>query len=147
MNLQEIFAGGGISIVVLLTLIQVAPIKVDPWSAIARAIGRALNGDVLHKLDKLENGQSDTRKCLDNHIRIAEDRNADAHRANILHFNTELLRGERHTREGFIEVLSEIDFYEGYCREHPDYENNRAVLAIENIKRVYRERMEKNDFL
>lgn len=147
MNLQEIFAGGGISLVVLLTLIQITPIKIDPWSAIARTIGKALNGDVLHKLDKLEDGQADTRKCLDNHIRIAEDRNADSHRANILRFNTELLRGERHTREDFIEALSEIDFYERYCKEHPDYENNRAVLAIENIERVYRERMGKNDFL
>lgn len=147
MNIQEILAGGGVSLVVLLTLVQITPIKINPWSAIAHAIGKALNGDVLHKLDRLENGQCDTRKCLDNHIRIAEDRNADAHRANILRFNTELLRGERHTREDFIEVLLEIDFYERYCKERPDYENNRAVLAIENIERVYRERMEKNDFL
>ncbi len=147
MSIQEIVAGGGISLFVLLTLVQITPLEINPWSTIARVIGRALNGDVLHKLDKLENGQVETRKRLDDHIRVDDDRNADAHRARVLRFNTELLRGEKHTREDFIEMLAEIDFYERYCKEHPDYENNRAILAIENIERVYRERMEKNDFL
>lgn len=35
---------------------------------------------------------------------------------------------------------------ERYCKEHPEYENNRAVLAIQNIERVYSERLEKHDF-
>lgn len=147
MSVQEMIAGGGISLFVLLTLVQITPLEINPWSTIARAIGRALNGDVLHKLDKLENGQVETRRRLDDHIRVDDDRNADAHRARVLRFNTELLRGEKHTREDFIEMLAEIDFYERYCKEHPDYENNRAALAIKNIKRVYEERMEKNDFL
>ena len=102
---------------------------------------------MLKKLDVLEAGQLETRKRLDKHIRIDDDRNADTHRSRILHFNTELLRGDKHTREDFIEALAEIDFYERYCREHPDYENNRAVLAIENIERVYKELMENGGFL
>lgn len=48
--------------------------------------------------------------------------------------------------EAGVEALSEIDFYERYCKEHPEYENNRAVLAIQNIERVYSERLEKHDF-
>ena len=35
---------------ILLTVIQIAPVKFDPWTAIARAIGRALNGEVLTQL-------------------------------------------------------------------------------------------------
>ena len=30
-------------------------------------------------------------------------------------------------------MLAKIDDYERYCEEHPEYPNNRAVLAIENI--------------
>ena len=30
---------------------------------------------------------------------------------------------------------------------HEDYPNNRAVLAIENIREVYKERLKKRDFL
>ncbi len=147
MNLGEIAGWSGGGLLLLLTFIQIAPIKVNPWSAIVRGIGKALNGDVLKKLDVLEAGQVETRNRLNEHIRIDDDRNADTHRFRILHFNTELLRGDKHTQEDFVEVLIEIDFYEHYCREHPDYENNRAVLAIENIKRVYKDLMENGGFL
>ena len=37
--------------------------------------------------------------------------------------------------------------FRSYCREHPEYPNNRAVLAIENIREVYKERLKKHDFL
>ena len=139
MTLKEIFLSGSGALVVILTLIQISPIKVDPFGALARWIGRALNGDVLKKLDKMESAQAETRERLDEHIRIDNERNADAHRVQILWFNRELLQEAPHTQEDFIEALSEIDFYEHYCKNHPEYENNRAVLAIANIKRAYME--------
>ena len=43
-----------IGLVVLLTLIQIAPVKVDPWSWIARKVGHAINGEVLQKVEVLE---------------------------------------------------------------------------------------------
>ena len=49
--------------------------------------------------------------------------------------------------EEFIEVLTEIDRYQQFCREHPDYPNSRATHAIANIGRVYDERLQKHDFL
>ena len=69
------------------------------------------------------------------------------HRMRILQFNNELIRDIPHTREDFIEVLSEIDFYEHYCKTHPEYKNKRAVHAISNIGRVYDERLKNHDFL
>lgn len=140
MSVQEILASSGGALLVLMTLVQIAPIKVNPWSAIGRAIGRALNGDVIDKLDKVENR-------LDEHIRIDDERNADLHRARILQFNTELLRNIRHTEEDFNEILYNIDCYEKYCTDHPEYQNNRAVHAIKNIDRVYDECMKNHDFL
>lgn len=35
MTLKEILFGGGSALFVLLTLLQLAPIKINPWSAIA----------------------------------------------------------------------------------------------------------------
>lgn len=140
MSIQEILVSSGGALVILMTLVQVAPIKINPWSAICRVIGRALNGDVIAKLDRVENR-------LDEHIRMDDERNADLHRARILQFNTELLRSIRHTEEDFNEILYNIDCYEKYCTEHPEYQNNRAVHAIKNIDRVYDECMENHDFL
>ena len=92
MTLKEIFLSGSGALVVILTLIQISPIKVDPFGALARWIGRALNGDVLKKLDKMESAQAETRERLDEHIHIDNERNADAHRVQILRFNRELLQ-------------------------------------------------------
>ena len=133
MNVQELLAGGGGLLLVLMTLMQIAPVKINPWSWLARAIGRTVNAEVIKKLD--------------DHITMDDRRTADGHRARILHFNNELLRDIGHTQEEFFEVLAEIDAYEDYCREHPEYPNNRAVLAIENIQEVYKERLKKHDFL
>ena len=133
MSIQEILASGGGVLVVVMTLVQIAPVKLNPWSWLARSIGRAVNAEVIKKLDA--------------HITMDDRRTADGHRARILHFNNELLRDIDHTKEEFSEVLAEIDAYEEYCEEHPEYPNNRAVLAIENIQEVYMERLKRHDFL
>lgn len=140
MSLKEIFLGGGGLLVVLLTLVEFAPIKINPLSALAKAIGRAVNADVLQELKSVKDDLSD-------HIRMDDERNADEHRARILRFNNELLRDIPHTKEEFIDVLADIDFYERYCRDHENYKNNRAVHAIANISRVYDDRLREHDFL
>lgn len=147
MSIQDILTGGGVTLFVLATIIQIAPVKINPWSSIAKALGRAINAEVLKELSEVKERQQETRRQLDEHIRIDDERDADLHRNRILVFNNELLRKIPHTREGFIEILTEIDEYERYCRDHEDYENNRAVHAIANIKRVYDDRLRNNDFL
>lgn len=140
MQLKELITGGGGLLLILLTLVQIAPIKINPWSAIAKAVGRAINADVTKELGEI-------KEKLDNHVTMDDRRTADGHRARILHFNNELLREVNHTEEEFNEVLAEIDAYERYCAEHPEYPNNRAIHAIGNIKRVFDERLQKHDFL
>lgn len=135
---------GYIALVVALlsTCLEVSKIKINPWSWLARTIGRAINGEVLEKV-------KETKNQLDEHIRIDDERNADLHRARILQFNRELLHeaDARRTEEDFNEILYNIDCYERYCISHPEYQNNRAIHAIRNIKRVYDRCMENQDFL
>ncbi len=147
MTLKEIVAGSGGVVLVLLTLLQVAPVKINPWSAIARWIGRALNSEVLKELADVRITQQVTAKKLDDHIAADEVRHANRLRERILQFNNELLRNIPHTREDFIEILAVIDAYNSYCRTHEDYQNNRAIHAIKNIERVYDDRLAKRDFL
>lgn len=146
MDLNEIIFGGSGIVILLLTIIQIAPIKINPWSAIGKAIGRALNSEVLKELEEVKAVQQTAQSKLDAHIRVDDERNADMHRMRILQFNNELIRDIPHTREDFIEVLSEMDFYEHYCKTHPEYKNNRASHAIANINRVYDEMLKNHDF-
>ena len=131
MTAAQLLGGGGV-LILALSLIQIAPIQINPWTWLARHIGRAIHGDVMDKLAQLETS-------LGKHI-------ADGNRARILDFNDELVRDLSHTQEAYIEILAVIDEYEDYCEAHPSYPNNRATLAIANIKRVYNDRLKERDF-
>ena len=139
MDLNEILLSGGGVCLILLTMIEVAPIKINPWSWLVQTVGRAINGEVLKEVREV-------RKDLNDHIRVDDEREADHYRERILKFNMELVRGFRHTREDWVDILATIDAYELYCEEHKEYKNSRAVHAITNIEKLYDERLDKNDF-
>lgn len=147
MNLQNILLGGSGALIILLSLVEISPIKINPWSRFAKWIGKAINADVIKELETVKATQTKTQERLEDHISANNKREADNCRTRILRFNNELIREIPHTKEEFIEVLKDIDDYERYCREHKDYANGRAVHAIANINRVYDERLEKHDFL
>lgn len=147
MNIQEILLGGSGAVLVLLSIVEISPIKINPWTRLAKWLGRAINADVIKELETVKTTQTETRKRLEEHINTNEKQEADNCRARILRFNNELIREIPHTKEEFVEVLKDIDDYERYCREHTEYANGRAVHAIANIGRVYDERLAKHDFL
>lgn len=126
MTLKTILIDGGGILFVVLTIIQITPIKLNPWSSIARFIGRALNGDVMDKLNESE---------------------ATNRRYRILRFDDEIRHSQKHTKEHFDQILDDITEYEKYCSNHPDYKNNKAILAIDNIKSTYRECCKNKTFL
>lgn len=128
-------------------VIEVAPIRINPWSMFAENISKAFNKPTLNKIASVEQRLRETNEKLDGHIATDELQKAEDARAAALRFNNELLRNIPHTREEFFEVLQKIDVYEDYCNRHKEYENNRAVHAIANINRVYDERLAKHDFL
>lgn len=136
------------------TLLQISPLKVNPWSwvwkmlkSLWRGFCRSLNSEVLSKLEEVEQSQNETKAKLDDHIKMDDEREADKVRSSILRFNNELLRDIPHTQEEFVEILTKIDWYNDFCETHKDYRNSRAVHAIANIERVYDERLQKHDFL
>ena len=140
MNLEEILLGGGGVLLAAMTLIQVAPIKVNPWSAVAKAIGRAINGEVIAKVDQLERDLVAMKAAQ-------EERDAISCRSRILHFGDETIHGVRHTKEHFDQILEDITKYERFCKDNPDFENNKASLAIDNIKKVYKKCTDEGTFL
>ena len=64
MTLKDLLLGGSGGLFALLTILQISPIKINPWSALARSIGRALNKDVLDRLTTLEVEQKEIKSCL-----------------------------------------------------------------------------------
>lgn len=140
MELKELLLNGGGTLLVLLTLIQIAPVKINPWSLIAKAVGRAINGEVLEKVSKLDQEMQGVRAAM------AEEKAVNC-RARILRFGDECLHGERHTKEHFDQTLRDIAAYERYCEDHPDFENNVTELTSDRIKEIYRHCLTNDDFL
>ena len=139
-DLKTALLGGGGVLLILITLIQITPIKINPWSWIGRSIGRAINGEVLTKVDTLSNELAD-------HKAKSEERHATLCRAHILRFGDEVLHGVPHSKEGYDSILLDIDAYEEYCERHPDYKNNIAVETIKHIKKMYQKHLEEDSFL
>ena len=84
---------------------------------------------------------------LDRHIAEDAASKTDEARARILRFGDEVRQGHLHTAEHWSDILRDVDRYEDYCADHPDYENNRAVSTINYLKSVYQKHLENNDFL
>lgn len=147
MSIGEILAGSGGALLILLTLVQIAPIKLNPWSRLVKWLGKELNTDVAQKVDKLEVSVTELAKKQEEAERRTEKRDIDLCRTRILRFADELRRGVEHSEEFFDQALDDITVYENYCKTHAGYENNKAVAAIQKIERTYQERLDKNDFL
>lgn len=121
-------------------VIQISPIKINPWTWLARSIGRAINGELIEKVEKLEK----QFKQMEENDAEREIKNA---RFRILRFGDECQRHVLHSHEHFDQIIEDIDQYETYCVEHPNFKNNKATLTIANIKETYRRRVAANDFL
>ena len=64
-------------------------------------------------------------------------------RTHILRFDDELINGIHHSKEYFQQTLEDVDTYEKYCKNHPDYKNNTCTLAIDHIRNVYKKLQDK----
>ena len=139
-EIKELFLYGGGIMFVLLTLVEVTPIKINPWSWLGKKIGRAINGEVIDKVDNLSQELAD-------HKAKSEERHATLCRAHILRFGDEVLHGIPHSKEAYDNILLDIDSYEEYCEKHPGYKNNVALATIKHIKKMYQKHLEEDSFL
>lgn len=97
-------------------------------------------GDLGEKIEQINQSLESIKK-------ENQENRATEKRYRILRFNDEILHDERHSKEHFDQILDDVTEYERYCSEHPDYKNNKAELAIENIKHIYRKCNDEGSFL
>lgn len=134
MTLLEFFKnlsmGGWMSVfIILATLIEITPIKINPigW------LGRKLNADMYKRVDKIESK-------LDVHV-------AQSYRTKILNFQDKILvkGANSFTKEQYDEVLDAVQEYEKYCSENK-VQNHKCNLAIGYIKRCYEQCQNQQNF-
>lgn len=143
-NVVAGFFGGGLAFIA--TLLKRRWERKDRDDKTAKAINE-LGAQISDTNKKIATMQTSIMEELAKDRAENEEYRAKQSRARILQFNDELYRGVKHTKESFDDVISEIDNYEDYCDSHPKFPNFKAVAAIDNIKVVYKKRLELADFL
>lgn len=126
-------------IVVFLGLVEVAPIKVNPWSKLIKWIGEKLNGELYKKFDALEQ----EIKTVEREFEI---KNANDKRWDILDFANSCRNGRKHGREEWEHVIDQLKAYETYVNEHK-IDNGVIEEETKYLRALYQERCKKNDFI
>lgn len=146
-QVQNLVWLAGMIMVVLMTIVQKASTKYKPWTWLAEQFGKAANKEMLDKQDKLEKKVDYLEEKIKCNSETDEKEKALAARRRILRFADEIRRRERHSEEYFNNVLEDVSFYKQYCKEHVNFENEKAVIAMKIIEETYTECVKTNDFL
>lgn len=124
------------AVIIAVCFIKIPKIELNIWGI----IGKSINKDVTSKVNTLNSEVSELKNDFEVHA-------VNSCRERILRFNSEIMSDNKtHNKEYYDEILSDIDKYEHYCLNHPDYPNNKAMLSIENIKKTYSDLLERGDF-
>lgn len=100
-----------LALVGILSLIQIAPIKINPWDVMLGWVGSKINAGIKGQLDAVRE-KSD--------IQQEEFREfwVDYQREAILRFSRECSQEIPHSREEWNHILDIIRRYESFCTKH-----------------------------
>ncbi len=111
-------------VVVLLSLIQISPLKLNPWDTILGWMGKKLNGGMVKRLQEVE--------------KQIRDMWINTHRQSILTFARECRADMHHDAEEWNHILSIADEYEVYCQKNT-VSNGVVKADTEYIRGLYQE--------
>ncbi len=104
MSVSKILTAGGLGLVFLLSLVQIAPLKLNPWDRVFDWLGHKLNRTADEELKKL---QAQIQGMWIN-----------SHRHTILRFARECRAGIDHSPDEWTNVLNVAEEYEAYVKEN-----------------------------
>ncbi|MBR3586867.1 MAG: hypothetical protein IKO00_12655 [Oscillospiraceae bacterium] len=111
-------------IAILLSLIQISPLKLNPWDKLLAWFGRKLNGATIKKLEELQ--------------KQVRDMWINTHRQSILTFARECRADMHHDAEEWNHILSIADEYEVYCAKNT-VSNGVVKADTEYVRALYQE--------
>ena len=129
------------------TLIQKFSKKYKPWSWLAIQLGKAMNAEMLDKLDVVEKKVDKLEKKDELQGKERAKEKALDVRRRILSCADECRRHIKHSEEFFNNVLEDVSYYKNYYDTHPTFENEKVVIAIDVVENVYKRCIETDDFL
>lgn len=103
--------------------------------------------DIQKDLIAMQDNQSSMQRSIASlSASVAEDQAITA-RVRILSFGDDMMAGRDHSKDAFDQVLNDIDRYDSYCAEHPQFKNNQTAMTREMILDQYKECERNGTFL
>lgn len=136
----------GVGLVCIVTIMEKASDRYKPWSWLAEQFGKAANREIAEKLDTLSNKVMELEAADKRQDEERDRQLAINARKRILGVADEIRKGIRHSEEYFNDALDDISNYHNYCREHPDFENSKAMISSRIIEETYQQCLIEDDF-
>ena len=146
MRIEDLVWLTGTCGVALTILVQKLSPKYKPWSWLAEQFGKAINKEMLDKLDVVAKKVEDLEKADKRQDEERDKQLALDARRRILATADEIRKKVRHSEEFFNDALDDISYYRNYCRTHPDFENSKAVISSKVIEETYQQCLIEDDF-
>lgn len=146
MNAENVAWLAGVCICAFFTLVQKFSSKYKPWSWLAEQIGKAINKEMLDKLDAVQEKIEELESADKRQDTERDEQLAISARRRILSVADEIRKKVRHSEEYFNEALDDVSYYRNYCKEHPDFENSKAVISSKIIEETYQQCLLEDDF-
>ena len=120
----EMAGWAAVLIIIVLSLVQIAPVRLNPWDSLFSWIGKKMNGRLQEQMENLQKQVSDLW--------------INSHRQSILTFARECRADIDHDAEEWNHILSVADEYETYCEKN--IVSNGVVKAdTRYIRELYQE--------
>ena len=123
----------------LTTLIEVTPIKINPWSKLFKFIGSQINGEMMEMVKDLSS------KVEEQGARI-DDNERDRIRYEILDFANSCRNKRRHSIDEFEHIFEINDKYHEILERRKE-KNGRIDRDMKYIQELYIKNQENDDFL
>jgi len=136
-----------VQLILLLSIfIQIAPIKLNPWSTLFKWIGKIITQESDKKIDELIKKTNSLEANIQTVQTNLNENEKDRIRWEILDFANSCRNGRRHTKDEFEHIITLNKKYKNLLKLTND-ENGVFEVEYEYIKELYAQKLKTNDFL
>lgn len=136
---NDLIRGICVAVPVLLSVVQVSPIKINPWSALLQWFGNEMNKDIKEDLKAIH-------KEIDDMRHESDENEARRLRANILDFANSCRNDRKHTKDEFENISRDYDDYMTIIKRRK-LKNGFVEAEYEYIREVFHHCQQENNFL
>lgn len=125
-------------VIIAMTIIQITPLKINPWDFLLGWVGDRMNSHILKKVETLD-------EKLTEHIDESRDSSVKRKRERIIGFVEDGMNGKRYTKEAFENIIAECDEYERYIEKYKK-KNGVIEATMKEIRERYAKHLHNADF-